>query len=234
MRRSEIALSIALLASGSVLASAQDKMQTTNAVSCAVPFDGVIRFALVSDTKTSQLYDWTMDHYRFTETSAVGAALEVQFPKGSFYRWNTWGPDVGAVSRSAGGPESLLSSPYGVSPNGKWLAAGLMRTLDTNSAPTAFAVLRVDTSAIEKIVQLYGELESISWAPGSDAIVVMTRQETYVKKSLRQRFSAAIGHPIPYADIGLTVYGLDGSMRCTISPAKMLAYGTGYTRWDRQ
>ncbi len=201
-------------------------------VDCARPPSGTIRFTLTGGGDEAALYEWAGSSFRRVGVSPAGKDLLSGFKPGSFYEWNYWGADVGDISRRAADSDTILSTPYAVSRDGNWFVAGVVSTDDRNAAPSRLVVLRRDSSVIVRTLERSDSIDAVAWSPDSDAIVVLSRAERYVKKTLRQRFAAAIGHPIPYAQITVSVLGRDGTLRCSIVPSENLPYGVGYVRWD--
>jgi hypothetical protein len=225
MRGIPLLLSVAMLSGIPVVAVAAD---------CSQPPEGVIRFSLAPGGNQANLYEWRGNAFRKVGKTPVGQPLAARFPSGSYRQWDFWGPEVSRISRDLPERQLTLSTPYSLSADGTWLASGAMTAEERKSYSWASRVvlMQVGSQASAKTVEFPERLESVAWSPRADAIVVMTRQERYVKRSLRQRFAAAIGHPIPYATITLTIIGLDGTTRCSIVPEQSISYGSGMMRWD--
>jgi hypothetical protein len=223
---------VATLVFSGAVGGAETTMADAQLTNCPNPPTGVIRFALLSDKNTADLYEWSGRTYRMVGTAPLDKVFFDGFEASSTYKWNYWGADAPSINRSAAGSGSTLSSPYSVSKDGKWLAAGLLRLNEKNDPPLRFVFLEVDTSRVVHTVEIGKSIKAMSLNPQAQEVVVLSETEKYVRKSLRQRFASAIGHPIPYSDITLTVVGLDGSSHCSITPARSLPYGNGLVRRD--
>jgi hypothetical protein len=200
------------------------------ALGCKV--ESVIRFAVVGDGGTGALYEWKDVHVsrikqRLDRKGALG-----QFPEGSFYKWEYWGDAVQTIPRDAAGTGLRLGTPYSRSPDGRYLAAGASAAKHPESQPSRLAILPIAVSQVAVIVDLHDPIESMSWSPRGDEIVVATRREQYTRRSLREKFASAIGHPIPLEDLTLTVIAFDGATRCSLEPFRQVPYGMAYVRWD--
>lgn len=212
-----------------------DFLQEKGSADCSDAPSGVIRFALLSDDNVAVRYEWSGTSYRKVGSEAIGKEIVGQFADGSIYKWNYWGEDVRKISRDAAGPGTILSAPYAMSRDRSLLAATVFPTRDSFDPAQRIVLIRVaDSIAAAEIIKLDGSVDSLAWSPKGDALVVLSGREKYVRRTLRERISSAMGHPIPYADISLTTFGVDGKKRCSITPARELGYGRGYVRWDDQ
>ena len=223
---------VALLVSAAANAQRTKPVDEPKEVACASPPSGVIRFTLTGGADEASQYVWTGSSFRRVGFVPVGKDLISRFKPGSFYQWNYWGSDVADISRSAAGSNTMLGTPYAGSGDGNWFVAGALTTGARDVAPMRLVLLRRDSQAVVRILERNDSVAAVAWSPDSDALVVLSRAERYGKKTLRQWFAAAIGHPIPFAKITLSVFGRDGSLRCSIVPSENLPYGDGYVRWD--
>jgi hypothetical protein len=212
-----------------------DFLQEKRSTDCSDAPNGVVRFALLSDDNVAIRYEWSGNSYRKVGTEPTGEDLIRQFADGSIYKWHYWGEDVRKISRDAAGPGTILSAPYAMNRDRSLLAATVFSTRDSFEPAHRIVLIRVaDSVAAAEIIDLDGSVDSLAWSPKGDALVVLSGREKYVRRTLRERISSAMGHPIPYADISLTTFGVDGKKRCSITPARELGYGRGYVRWDDQ
>lgn len=205
-------------------------METAGTVSCAQPPSGAIRFAVLSSADQATVFEWKGSTYRQVGTEPTGPTLVDKFPDGAIYKWNYWGRDVAGVHRKLTG-KGELSTPYAMKRDGTLLAAGLQLEGEYSSAPRV-ALVRPHDGGLQSIIEMARPVLSLAWSPTSDQLVVVTATERYGNSTARERFSSAIGHPIPYSDIALSIVALDGSVVCSIDPASNLDYGNGYVRWD--
>jgi hypothetical protein len=199
-------------------------------VNCDSPPTGTIRFTLISGDAVDR-YEWVGRSFRRVDAAPHSEALVWEFKSGSYFKWNYWGPDMEAVSRQLDGV--TLSTPYALSGDGNWIVAGAVAAGETSDIdPLRVVLIHHGSVHIERTFEPDSRIRAVAWSPDSGAIVMITRSEVYGKSSLRERFAAAIGHPIPYDRITLSVVGRDGVPRCSIVPAEHLPYGNGYVRWD--
>lgn len=229
MIRTQLLVVLVMISVGAC-ASSGGRMDTSGTASCAQPPSGVIRFALLSGADQAAIYEWKGGTYRRVRVQPTGPTLIGSFPDGSIYKWNYWGPDVASMNRELPG-KGELSTPYAINRDGALLAAGLQLAGEYASAPRV-ALVRLGDGSLQSIIDMGRSVLSLAWSPTSDQLVVVTATERYGSRSGRERFSSAIGHPIPYSDITLSIVAVDGSVVCSISPAANVDYGNGYVRWD--
>jgi hypothetical protein len=200
---------------------------------CPNPPVGVIRFALPSSDGRPLLFEWSGKTIRKVDPELYGKDFYAQFKAGSTYKWNYWELNTPLIDRQAAGAKSFLSTPYSMSSDGRLLAAGLLTENEQQDiAPKSFVLLDVSAKTVMTSVNVGQSIDALSWDPRAMALVIVSRVERYRKKTVKEQFAAAIGHPIPYEDIALTVFGLDGIPRCSTIAAQSLPYGTGQVRWD--
>ena len=218
----------------SATAGAESPGNHAQVIDCAYPPSAAIRFWLLAATRPTELYQWAGTEFRRVGTVPRDETFDQQFPEGSLYQWNRWGANAPGVSRSAAGPGTILTTPYSVSANGRWLAAGLQEQNKTSFRPSRLALIDLNTSTLARTIELGGTINSISWHPNAEELLIASDVERYGRRTLRERFASAIGHPIPYSDIKLFVVGLDGSVRCSVFAARNLAYASAIARWDAE
>jgi len=199
-----------------------------SAFDCSQPPEGVIRFTLSSGRNDARLYEWHGKEFHQVGTTPIGKGMVVPYPKESYYNPTYWGADVQGIDRQAGGAESLLSTPYAISPDRKTFVAGLGPEFDFSER---IAFLSMDTSKLVGKVDFHEAIDAVAWDPLSRAVVVLSHSERYGLNPLAL-LAATAGHPIPYANLTLSVVEPNGATRCTIHPARGLMHGGGYVRWD--
>jgi hypothetical protein len=197
---------------------------------CAQPPSGVIRFILSSSRKDVRIYEWHGEDFRQVDTTPLDKEMAGLYPKGSYYNPTFWGADVQGIDRQVGGAESLLSTPYAISPDRKKLVAGLGPEFNFSER---IAFLNLSTSKVIGIVDFHEAINAVAWDPLSQAVVVLSHSETYGLNPLAL-LAATAGHPVPYANLTLRIVEPNGATQCTIHPARGLAFGRGYVRWDKR
>lgn len=217
----------ALVANPTIASTAESRP-----LECQSPPMGVIRFAVLSDKRTADMYEWSGTTFIRRGREDIDKGFFLAFKAGSYHKWNFW--DIADISRKVAGPGTLLSTPYSMDPEAKILAAGLETEGDDIHEPKELAFLEVATARVITIVDVGRSIVGLSWDPDSTAVVVITRAERYGNRSFRERLAAAIGHPIAYADIFLDVIGVDGAVHCSIAPVSSIPYGTGFVRWEEK
>jgi len=218
----------------SATAAAESPGNHAQVIDCAHPPSAVIRVWVLGGVPSAELYEWTGPEFRHVGTVPRDQTFDQQFPEGSIYHWDRWGANAPGISRSAAGPGTILTTPYSVSANGRWLAAGWQALHETSYRPSRLALIDLSTSTPIRTIQLGGTINSITWHPSAEELLIVSDVERYGRRTLRERFASAIGHPIPYSDIKLFVVGLDGSVRCSVFAARNLAYASAIARWDAE
>jgi hypothetical protein len=199
----------------------------------------VIRFSLLSDADIVEEYEWVDRTVRLQRKSRhPDKQFFSQFMLGSTHKWNYWALEANKVDRNAVGTNSLLTSPYSMSRDGKMLVAGLQRqdhkiAFEEDITPQSIAFLEASTSKVLGIVDLGRSIDSVSWAPDSKSVAVIARSEKYGSKSVKDKLAASIGHPVPYENIKVYVIGIDGAFNCAVLAALSMPYGTGLIRWEQ-
>ncbi len=116
-----VVLAVSCLSAG---AQPKSSVEIGEATDCPHPHEGIVRFALTSNSEKADLYEWIGSTYRKVGTTRIGKPLVDRFLPGSFYQWNYWGPEVSHITRHPEGSDVSLSTPYALSPDGSWFAAG--------------------------------------------------------------------------------------------------------------
>jgi hypothetical protein len=232
-----ILLALTFGCTGAWSAAPDNTRQAPQLRDCSMPPIGIIRFALRSDKNTVDVFEWSDRTIRKVKSEPLGDSVASQFPTSSTYKWKYWEISPAAIDRAAVSASSILSTPYAMSSDGKTLVSGLQQNngkvdFERDSEPSSLVFLEVGSSKVLNTVDIGKSIHALSWNPTSSAVVVMTIDERYGKKTLRERSAASIGHPIPYSDITLTIIGRDGVSICSVAAAKSLPYGTGFVRWD--
>jgi hypothetical protein len=120
-------LILAFGCSGAFAAAPDNRREAPRLLDCSTPPAGIIRIALRSDEDTAEIFEWSNRKIRKVESEPVSDRLIAEFPAASTYKWKYWEISPTEVNRTAVNSNSLLSTPYAMSSDGKTLVAGLQR-----------------------------------------------------------------------------------------------------------
>ncbi len=218
-----------------VIGAAARPDRRAGVVECAHPPAGVIRVALSTNESSVELYEWSGTDFRRTGAAPLAEYFYRKPDDGSYYIRDHWGQNAPTVRRDAAGPYSILSTPYATSRDRRRHAIGVEpKVNELDLPPTRFAVFDAGASTPVRVFDVGQWIDSLWWSPSALEIVVLSEVERYGRETFRDWVALAAGHPIPYSDVKLTTYGLDGTVRCSTYAALSLPYGGGRVRWDAQ
>jgi hypothetical protein len=126
-----------------------------------------------------------------------------------------------------------LGKPTALSHDAKSIAAAMRAERgDANAVSDVIGILDKSTGRLHSSYKLRKGLhvEALAWAPSSDAIVVLSAEDSS-GKSGRDLLSAMSGHPVSYLSFNLHLVNRDGALVGETGVATGMRAGFGYVSW---
>lgn len=108
-------------------------------------------------------------------------------------------------------PEGYLRRPYSLSPDRRYVAAGLEAQTPRTAIPHRFVIIDRGTNRDRAIISFEGPeaVKGLAWSPDSSLVAALSLTERG-RISLMNTLSAISGHPVRYNTYYLTIYDISG------------------------